>query len=117
MPETEKKEEKKETPKEGTVVSNKDSKLKAAVSCIPIVGLIMYFVEKEDERVRFYAAQGILVGIAGIILGVIPVVNIFVWIVELVLIIVTAIKAYQTEENYKLPLVGDWAEQWAKKKM
>ncbi|OGB63738.1 hypothetical protein A2X44_05060 [candidate division CPR3 bacterium GWF2_35_18] len=91
--------------------------MKAAVACIPIVGLILYFIEKDDQRVRFYAAQGILVGILGIVLGVIPFVNFIAWLAELVLIIVTALKAYQTDENYKLPILGDWAEKWAAKKM
>ena len=102
-------------PKEGTVISSNDSKLKAAVSCIPIMGLIMYFMEKEDKRVRFYAAQGILIGIGGIALGWIPVINLFVWIGELIIITIVAIKAYSTDENYKLPIIGDWAEQWSGK--
>jgi len=110
-----KQEKQEESPKEGMVVSSQDSKLKAAVSCIPIVGLIMYFMEKEDMRVRFYAAQGILIGVVGIVLGFVPVINFFVWLVALVVIIMVAMKAYQTEEKYKLPIIGDWAEQWASK--
>lgn len=94
-------------------VSKKDTKLLAAVSCIPIVGLVMFFVEKEDKRVRFYAAQGILIGIVGILLSWIPVINFFVWIVEFVVVIVVALKAYQTDEFYKLPVIGDFAERWA----
>ena len=116
MPET-KEETKKEAPKQGTVVSNNDSKLKAALSCFPLIGLIMYFVEKEDKRVRFYAAQGILIGIAGIIITIIPIINFFAWIAELVIIVIVGLKAYQTDEWYKLPLIGDWAMQWAEKKM
>lgn len=102
------------TPKSA---SSNDAKIKAALSCIPIVGLIMYFVEKEDQRVRFYAAQGILIGILSIVVEIIPIVNFFAWIFILVLIIVVALKAYQTEEKYKLPVIGDWAEEWAAKKM
>ncbi len=119
MPEETKKEEtgqNAEQPKEGQVLPSQDSKLKAAVACISIVGLILYFIEKEDNRVRFYASQGILIGVAGLLLSWVPVVNVFVGLIELVLIIMTAVKAYTTDEYYKLPLLGDWAEQLAAKK-
>lgn len=113
MTEETKKEETKTDPKEGTVVTSNDAKLKAAIACIPIVGLILFFLDKEDKRVRFYSAQGIWIGVAGIVLGFIPVVNFFSWILILVMILMTGMKAYQTEEYYKLPLLGDWAEQLA----
>ena len=99
--------------KEGTPVSNQDSKLKAALSCIPIVGLVMFIVEKEDKRVRFYAAQGMLLGVAGMLIAFVPIIG---WLAQLLILagmVMTGVKAYQTEEYYKLPLLGDWAEKWA----
>ncbi len=41
-----------------------DPKVAAALSYIWIVGLIFYFIEKENKYVRFHAMQSILFGIA-----------------------------------------------------
>ncbi|HEX3280218.1 MAG TPA: DUF4870 domain-containing protein [Pyrinomonadaceae bacterium] len=41
-----------------------DPKVAAAISYIWIVGLIFYFIEKENKFVRFHAMQSILFGIA-----------------------------------------------------
>ncbi len=41
-----------------------DPKVAAAISYIWIVGLIFFFIEKENRFVRFHAMQSILVGIA-----------------------------------------------------
>lgn len=41
-----------------------DPKVAAAISYIWIVGLIFYFLEKENRFVRFHAMQSILFGIA-----------------------------------------------------
>src|SRR6185503_11223777 len=44
--------------------SGLDPKIAAALSYIWIVGLIFYFIEKENKFVRFHAMQSILFGIA-----------------------------------------------------
>lgn len=60
------------TPSTG---SGLDPKVAAALSYIWIVGLIFFFIEKEDRYIRFHAMQSILFGIANIvILGVLGVV-------------------------------------------
>lgn len=52
-----------------------DPKIAAAISYIWIVGLIFYFIEKENRFVRFHAMQSILFGIANcVIMGVLVVV-------------------------------------------
>ena len=45
-----------------------DPKVAAAISYIWIVGLIFYFIEKENKFIRFHAMQSILFGIANSVL-------------------------------------------------
>jgi uncharacterized membrane protein len=54
------------TPSPGTsqTGSGLDPKVAAAISYIWIVGLIFFFIEKENKFVRFHAMQSILFGIA-----------------------------------------------------
>ncbi len=83
-----------------------------------ITGVIFYVIEKENKFVKFHAMQSILVFgvffVLGIVLAFIPVIGWalipFLSIGELILWIVLMIKAYQGE-YFKLPVVGDMAEQ------
>jgi len=94
---------------------NKENALMAALSCIPIVGAIVFFVEKKDLFVRYFAAQyglTLLVVPLNFVLGVIPVLG---WcmipIVNLglfVLVVIGAMKAYKGE-RYDMPMVSEWA--------
>src|SRR5216683_198633 len=54
------------TPSPGTSPTGTglDPKVAAAISYIWIVGLIFFFIEKENKFVRFHAMQSILFGIA-----------------------------------------------------
>ena len=57
--------------------SGMDPKVAAAISYIWIVGVIFYFIEKENRFVRFHAMQSIIFGIANtVIMGVLVVVAI-----------------------------------------
>ncbi len=105
---------------------NKDNAVLAAASCIPIVGVIVFFVEKKDLFVRYYAAQYGLLAVAGValsivltVLGIIPVVNIIVGLLaaclspilgigSLVLIVLGAVKAYKGE-RYDVPVLSKYA--------
>ena len=54
--------------------SGLDPKIAAALSYIWIVGLVLFFIEKEDRFVRFHALQSIIFGIANmLIMGVLAV--------------------------------------------
>jgi uncharacterized membrane protein len=53
------------TPSTGTGL---DPKVAAALSYIWIVGLIFFFIEKENKFIRFHALQSILFGIANSII-------------------------------------------------
>ena len=54
-----------DTSKTGTGL---DPKVAAAISYIWIVGLIFFFIEKENKFVRFHAMQSILFGIANTVI-------------------------------------------------
>lgn len=87
-----------------------------------LTGLIFILIEKEDDFIRFHAAQSIVV------FGGLTVIEIVFWIfifaipglwflypllglVGLVLWILLMVKAYQGE-RFKLPVAGDIAENW-----
>ena len=53
------------TPSTG---SGLDPKIAAALSYIWIVGLIFFFIEKENRFVRFHALQSIIFGIASMVI-------------------------------------------------
>lgn len=53
------------TPSSGTGL---DPKVAAALSYIWIVGLIFFFIEKENKFIRFHALQSVLFGIANTII-------------------------------------------------
>ena len=55
-------------PTSGTTGSGLDPKIAAALSYIWIVGLIFFFIEKENRFVRFHALQSIIFGIANIVI-------------------------------------------------
>jgi len=104
-----------------------------------ITGIIFYFVEKENKTVRFHAMQSILTFLPLTIIGgvvgwigapkvawgpgywagtVDPGIPALVWLswiinlITFVLWIILMVKAYQGEK-FKLPIVGDIAEQKA----
>lgn len=97
---------------------NPANKTTAIVSCIPIVGLIMMFVEKEDNFVRYMGAQYTILGVLPLIfmiLYIIPVVNVIAacvsmvaWIAIVVAIIMGMVKASKGE-RFDIPVVTGWA--------
>jgi len=105
-----------------SIVFNPDNKIVAVFACIPIVGLILFFVEKNDQFVRYMGAQYAILGL--VVFGVslltflfllIPFINFLVGILMAVcsiamwiLIIVGAIKSYQGN-RFDIPLISDWA--------
>jgi len=105
-----------------SIVFNQDNKIVAVFACIPIVGLILLFVEKNDQFVRYMGAQYAILGL--VVFGVslltflfllIPFINFLVGILMAIcsiamwiIIIVGAIKSYQGN-RFDLPLISDWA--------
>src|SRR5688572_23900587 len=56
------------TPSASPAGTGMDPKLAAAISYIWIVGLVFFFIEKENKFVRFHAMQSILFGIANTVI-------------------------------------------------
>ena len=82
-----------------------------------ITGIVFLIIEKESRFVRFHAYQSLAVFgalfVLSLIAGFIPVIGTLISIllapVGLILWILLMVKAYQGE-RYKIPVVGDWAE-------
>ncbi len=87
-----------------------------------VVSAVAFLViEKEDREVRFHAYQSLAtfgaLFVVSAITGVIPLIG---WLVGalltplgLVLWILLMVKGYQGGDRFKLPVVGDWAEDQA----
>jgi uncharacterized membrane protein len=102
---------------------NEENKVKAILACIPIVGLILLFVEKDDQFVRYYGAQYTIVYVAAIVLYMAGVVLFFTlpfiglllaflfWLVRLaflVFIIMGMVKA-NNGEKFQIPMIHEYA--------
>lgn len=89
-----------------------------------VTGVVILLVEKDDKFIRFHAWQAtlstgslfvlsIIVGIILSLLKILTVVadlaNIIFWILILVIIVFSFVRAYRGE-IFKWPIVGRWAE-------
>jgi len=86
-----------------------------------IVSIIFLFVEKKNAFIRFHAAQSLVtfgaIFILNVILGYVPggkLVQVVLGILQLILWILLMIQAYKGVK-YKLPYIGDLAEELLKK--
>lgn len=101
-----------------------ESNLAAAISYLWITAIFFLLVEpyNKDRFVRFHSFQSLFLGIVwiilSIVLGMIPILGwillMFLPLLGLLIVIVCAVKAYN-KEWFKLPLLGDFAEQQAGK--
>jgi uncharacterized membrane protein len=100
--------------------------LLAYVTIIPAIVFLVIEPYNKNRYIRFHAFQCLFIaaasfaiGIAFMILGMIPVVNLLLipismilWIGIFVLVIICMVKAYQGQ-MFKLPVIGDLAEKQA----
>lgn len=86
---------------------NEKNQWLGVLACIPIVGLILMFVEKDDNFVRYMGAQFTLVGVVELFTWV-PVIGWLLGIACFVLIVVGMVKAYKGE-RFDVPGVSDLA--------
>ena len=88
---------------------NEANKVMAILACIPLIGLILFFVEKEDKFVRFIGIQFTILAIVSIFVAIIPVIG---WLlagpVMWILIIVGMVKTSKGE-RFDLPFISGWA--------
>jgi len=87
-----------------------------------VSGLVVILIEKEDDFVRFHAMQSIVtfgaLTILSILLGsmftVFGFLSPLIQVAGIALWVLLMVKAYQGEK-FMLPVIGEMAEQWAKK--
>ena len=91
---------------------NEANKTMAILACIPVVGLVILFVEQDDLFVRYNGAQSTILGAFVFVLSLIPIIG---WIfsslismVEIVLVIVMMVKTSQGE-RFDAPIASEWA--------
>jgi uncharacterized membrane protein len=82
---------------------NEKNQWMGVLACIPIVGLILMFVEKDDNFVRYMGAQYTLVGVLQFFSWV-PVIGWLLAPLTIVLIIVGMVKAYKGE-RFDVPVI------------
>jgi uncharacterized membrane protein len=82
-----------------------------------ITGIVFLVVEKRSSFVRFHAKQStitfLIIFVILLVLGWIPILGTLVWISSLLLWLLLMIKALKGE-RYRLPLVGNMAEEKTK---
>jgi len=91
---------------------NEANKTMAIIACIPLVGLILMFTEKEDQFVRYMGAQFTILAAIEIVLSFIPILG---WMIlplvsflVIVLIVVAMVKVSQGE-RFDIPMLSGWA--------
>ncbi len=95
-----------------------------ALASFPLIGLIFLLIEPYNKHkfVRFCSfqavAQGVCWIVGGIICGMIPIIGWFVLaplfnLAMVLAMFICAFKHYSTGTNFKLPVIGDWAEKQA----
>ncbi len=99
-----------------------DNKALGAICYIPVIGLIMYFVKKDDSFVTFHAKQGSILTIIWIALWILSSVMFWIfwplyWVVGIlemvigIMALIGLIKAAMGQ-MWKMPLIGDWADKF-----
>lgn len=86
---------------------NEANKTMAILACIPIVGLILMLVEKEDNFVKYMGAQFTIIGVIQF-LSWIPVIGWLIAPITLVVIIVGMVKTSKGE-RFDIPVISEWA--------
>ncbi|HKI88475.1 MAG TPA: hypothetical protein VKA38_05560 [Draconibacterium sp.] len=93
-----------------------DGKTKAIVAHITIIGWIIALVvnsNEKDEIASYYIRQTLGIYLLGIVLSIIPVINIIGWIVVFIFWLLSLIGAIQDEKK-ETPVVGKYFQDWFK---
>jgi len=78
-----------------------------------ITGKFVLFSTEKDEFASYYIRQTLGIYLLGIVLSIIPVINVFGWIVTLVLWILSLIGSIQAEKK-ESPVIGKYFQDWFK---
>ena len=91
---------------------NEENKTMAILACIPIVGLVLLFTEKDDLFVRYNGAQFTILAGIQLVLSIIPVIG---WMIaplfsmlSIVLVVVGIVKSSKGE-RFDIPMISEWA--------
>jgi uncharacterized membrane protein len=94
-----------------------DAKSKAIVAHITIIGWIVALVmnqgENKEEFASFYIRQMLGIVLLGLAFSFIPILNLFLWVIPVVLWILSIIAAVQGESK-ESPVVGKYFQDWFK---
>ena len=90
---------------------NEANKTIAILSCIPIVGFVLLFVEKDDKFVRYMGAQFAIAGAISLVLSAIPIIDALgYWFSFAVFIaMIMAMLKASKGERFDLPVISEWA--------
>jgi len=77
-------------------------------ACIPVVGLILMFVEKDDNFVRYIGAEYTILWVIYAALSLVPLINIFIGFIMFIVIVIGMAKSYKGE-RFDIPGVSDLA--------
>lgn len=68
------------------ITFNEKNKTNAILACIPVIGLVMLFVEKEDLFVKYMGAQFTVILLGYVVLFIIAMIPVIGWILSLLVI-------------------------------
>lgn len=91
---------------------NEANKTMAIIACIPLIGLILLFTEKDDRFVRYMAAQFGILFVVGVVIGIIPALG---WLIAplfslaVFIFMILAIVKISKGERYDVPVVSVFA--------
>ena len=86
---------------------NEANKTMAILACIPIIGLVLLFTEKDDKFVRYNGAQAVLVSL-GYVVAWFPVIGWLLGLAIAVALIIMFVKAL-SGQRFDIPVVSGLA--------
>lgn len=97
---------------------NEENKTMAILACIPIVGLILLFTEKDDKFVRYMGAQFTIaagVSLALSVLMIVPILGLlvgifsFIYNVAVFIMVIVAMVKASKGERFDVPVISKYA--------
>lgn len=93
-----------------------EGKVYAIVAYITLIGWIVALVlnmQKKDAFASFHIRQMLIIMLTGFVCGLIPILNLILWIFPVILWIMGLVYAIQGKKTL-VPVVGKWGQDWFK---